>query len=291
MTGVLKKAKWLLPIAVVAIIWYADFYFESRQNLLVTFFDIGQGDAVFIEVPGGNQVLIDGGPSERILSKLGRAMPFWDRSLDLLILTHPHADHLDGLFEVLKKYEVGMVLESGANHSLAEYKEWQEMLIKKNIHTVYARAGQKIVLGGGAELDVYYPFRNFTGESLKNQHDANVVARLKYGKNSVLLTGDAEKSAEYRLLWEAPKNPFFVLRSDVLKVGHHGSKTSSSGDFLKTVSPRWAVISVGDKNRYGHPHQEVLDRLSAVVSKIFRTDIDGDIKIESDGKNLVLAPR
>ena len=162
------------------------------------------------------------------------------------------------------------------------------MLEKKKIRTVIARAGQKINLGGGAELDIYYPFKNFNGESLQNQHDANIVMRLKYGKNSVVLTGDAEKSAEYQILWEASKNPFFVLKSDVLKAGHHGSKTSSSPDFLKAVSPKWAVISVGAKNRYGHPHQEILDRLSAVVRKIFRTDLDGDIQMESDGKNLIL---
>src|SRR3989344_4542524 len=102
--------------ALAVIIWYAVFYFESRQNLIVTFFDIGQGDSIFIEIPGGNQILIDGGPNVAVLSKLGETMPFWDRSIDLVILTHPHADHVDGLVEVLKRFEVDMVLESGVSH-------------------------------------------------------------------------------------------------------------------------------------------------------------------------------
>lgn len=270
----------LALIAAVAVIWYAVFYFEARQNLLVTFFDVGQGDAAFIE-NAGNQILIDGGPGDRILSKLGREMPFWDRSIDLLILTHPHADHLDGMLEVLKRYDVGMVMESGVGHSIPEYQEWRELLEKKNVKVVIARAGQKINTGGGVDIDILAPLEDYFGKSLKNPHEANIVSRLAHGETSILLMGDAERALEYRLLFEVPQS----LDVDILKVGHHGSKTSSSEEFLKAVSPKVVIIQVGRKNRYGHPAQEVLDRLAAVGAKILRNDLEGDIRIESAGAN------
>ena len=273
----------LLLAAATAVIWYAVFYFEARQNLLVTFFDIGQGDAILIEVPNGNQILVDGGPGKAILGKLGRTLPFWDRSIDLLVLTHPHADHLDGLLEVSKRYHVEAVLTSGAEHSIPEYQEWKELLSAKKIKVITAQAGQRIDAGDGVMMDVFSPLNDFSGRSLKNPHDATVVTRLTNGNSSFLFMGDAEKSLEYRLLLDSK---FQILDSDVLKVGHHGSKTSSAEEFLAAVSPEVALIQVGRKNRYGHPHQEVLDRLSAVGAKILRNDLDGDIVIESQGTGL-----
>lgn len=261
-----------------ALIWYAVFYFESHQNLLVTFFDVGQGDAIFIEVPNGNQILVDGGPNAQVLSKLGQRMPFWDRSLDLVILTHPHADHLDGLLEVLKRYNVSTVIETGVRHSIPEYSEWQQLLKEKNVNVVIAKRGQRIQLSDSAYLDILTPFEGFEGKSPKNIHDSMVVSKLFYGSTTALLMGDAERPLEYQLVFEGTN-----LKVDILKVGHHGSKTSSSEEFLKAVSPRYAVISVGKKNRYGHPHQEVVDRLNSLGIKIFRTDVDGDITLVGDG--------
>lgn len=269
-------------VAVAGVIWYAVFYFEARQNLLVTFFDVGQGDAIFIE-NAGNQILIDGGPGDRILAKLGREMPFWDREINLLILTHPHADHLDGLLEVLKRYDVGMALESGIEHSIPEYQEWRELLQKRNSQVLIARAGQKINVGKGVTIDILAPFEDFSGKSLKNPHEANIVGRLTHGESSIIFMGDAERSLEYRLLFESHDSKFIILDSDVLKVGHHGSKTSSSEGFLQAVSPEITIIQVGRKNRYGHPAQEVLDRLAAVGARILRNDLEGDIRLESDG--------
>ncbi len=266
----------------VVIIWYAVFYFQARQNLLVNFFDIGQGDAIFIEAPDGNQILIDGGPSDRILAKLGRELPFWDHSLDLLILTHSHADHVTGLLEVLKRYDIGMVLESGSEYGTPEYKEWQGLLEKKKVPVFIVSAGEKVQVGAGVWLDVLSPWENYVGVSLKNPHDANVSTKLYYGSTTILFMGDAEKSTEFRLLFESPQ----VLKSDVLKVGHHGSKTSSSQEFLAVIRPQIAVIQVGRKNRYGHPVQEVLDRLAAVGAKILRNDLDGDVVLESDGVSI-----
>lgn len=265
-------------VSVVAMIWYAVFYFSSRQYLRVTFFDVGQGDAIFIETPGGNQILMDGGPDGRVLAKLGAALPFWDRSLDLLVATHPHADHLAGLVEVLRRYDVGRVMESGVGHATPEYEEWRKILKERAVSVVAARRGQRIHAGDGIVLDILSPAEDAI-VAAKAPHDANVVALLAQGETTILLTGDIEKALEYRLLFESPA----LLDADILKVGHHGSKTSSTAEFLKAVSPEAAVISAGRKNRYGHPHPDVVGRLKATGGQVFRTDQDGDIVLESNG--------
>ena len=265
----------------VILIWYLVFYAERHQNLWVTFFDVGQGDSAFIETPAGTQILIDGGPDNKILSKLGRELPFWDKSIDVLLLTHTHADHLDGLLGVLKRYDVGLVIESGANDSLSEYQDWQNLLAQKKIPMVIAQAGEKINLANDVELDILSPLSDFAGKSVKNAHDAVVVSKLVYGKYSVLFTGDAETKVENQMLAQE-KN---MLPSKILKVGHHGSKTSSSPDFLRAVGAKEAIISAGRKNRYNLPSQEIVDRLSAIGLNLWRTDLAGDIKMESDGEN------
>lgn len=262
-----------------AAVWYAVFTLENRGDLHLIVFDVGQGDAIFIEAPNGNQVLVDGGPSNAILGKLGAAMPFWDRSLDLVVLTHPHADHVTGLIEVLKRYDVGMVLESGVNYSTAEYREWRTLLEQKHIPVLIARAGQKIHLSPKTELNLLTPFESFIEKSPNHVHDAMVVSKLIYASSSVMLTGDVEKQIEYRLLLSGAD-----LDSDILKVAHHGSRTSTTEGFVRAVSPQYAVISVGRKNRYGHPYQQTLDVLAKFGIKIFRTDQDGDVEFVSDGR-------
>ena len=266
-------------VACSAAIWYTVFLLDSHHDLRLTVFDIGQGDSIFIEAPNGNQILIDGGPSSVVLGKLGGAMPLWDRSIDLIVLTHPHADHVAGVIEVLKRYDVGMVLESGTNYSTAEYREWRTLLEQKHVPVVIARAGQKVHLAKNTELDVFTPFDSFVGKSPSNVHDAMVVSKLVYASSSVMLMGDAEKYFEYRLLLSGAD-----LKADILKIGHHGSKTSTAEDFVAAVLPSYAVISVGRKNRYGHPTQQTLDTLAKFNIKTFRTDQDGDIKFVSDGK-------
>lgn len=284
-----KIAGIIILTGVSVVIWYAIFILESRgQNLRVSFFDIGQGDAALIQTPSGHTILVDGGPGNAVLDKLGRALPFWERTIDVVILTHPHADHLDGLIDVLKRYEVGMIVESGVRYDTPDYHEWERVIREKGITRVIAKAGQRMHMGDGVFLDVYTPFERFEGAIVKNVHDADIVARLWFGKSSVFFTGDAERLLEYRLMFTLRQSPFFVLPSDVLKVGHHGSRTSSSEDFFQAVAPRAAVISVGKKNRYGHPHEDVLTRLRAFDTAILRTDENGDVTFISDGVHYVL---
>ncbi len=271
----------VLALGVVAI-WYAVLYVEAHRVFRVTFFDVGQGDAIFVETPNGNQVLIDGGPSDRVVAKLGEHMPFWDRSIDLLVLTHPHTDHLNGLLEVLKRYDVGMVIEAGVRYSTPEYGEWRDLLKKKNIQAMVAQRGQRVHIAPSADLDILAPFENSENISPKNVHDAMVISQLRYGSTTVLLMGDAEETLEYKLLMSLAD-----VAADILKVGHHGSKTSTASAFVRMVAPKIAVISAGKNNRYGHPHQQTLDTLEKFGIKIFRTDRDGDINFTSDGNDFV----
>ncbi len=271
----------LVCVLCCIIIWYAVYKAEATRNLVMHVFDVGQGDGIFIELPNHVQVLIDGGPTNAILSKLGSVMPFWDHTIDLVVLTHPHADHVDGLIDVLKRYDVGMVIESGVLYPTPDYDEWNRLLKEKHIPMVYARRGQRVILSDTSVLDILYPTKELVGARFSNIHDSMVVSKLSYGSATALLMGDAEALIEYELIGSG-----IPLGADVLKIGHHGSKTSSTQAFLNAVHPRMAVISVGRKNRYGHPHQDVVDRIAAAGISLFRTDTDGDVELASDGKSV-----
>lgn len=267
-------------------VWASVFALEAEDGrLALSLFDVGQGDALFIDAGNGNQVLIDGGPDDAMLAKIGGAMPFWDHRIELVVLTHPHADHLDGLIPVLERYDIGMVIESGVNHSIPEYDTWHRIIRDRGIPLRIAKAGERIRLSPDATLEVLAPLRDFAGASVP-VHDAMIVLRLADRDAKALLMGDAEDELEREMLRSGAD-----VRADALKVGHHGSKTSTSDAFLAAVRPAIAVISVGSKNRYGHPHQMVLDRLRAAGIRIFRTDRDGDITFVSDGVTFVSTSR
>lgn len=256
----------------------------SRAGFLeVIFFDVGQGEAIFIKSPHNHQVLIDGGPDKTILERIGKEMPFWDRTIDLIILSHPSADHLKGLLKVLERYEVERILWTGIEVDTFIYQEWLRLINQEGAEIFIAQAGQKIKLGPKIFLDVLNPSENLKGQKIKRGRAINntsIVARLVHNQNSFLLTADIERQVEREL--KDRKD----LGSEVLKIAHHGSRTSSSLEFIETVSPEIAIISVGKGNRHNHPHQEVLERLEKFDIKILRTDLDGDIKISSDGEKL-----
>lgn len=252
---------------------------NSTQDLEVSFFDVGQGDAVFIETPGGYQILIDGGQNAVVLDRLADEMSWGDRTIDLMILTHPEHDHYGGLIEVLKQYQVENILWTGIVRETAEFREWEELIKIEGAEITIAQAGQRIVLGS-ALMEVLYPFNSLAGQSSKSVNNTSIALRLIFEDNSFLFTGDAFKSVEKELTAE------YQLTADVLAVGHHGSKTSSAEEFIQEVAPQIAIISSGKDNHYGHPHDEVLAVLEKFAIKVLRTDEDGNIKIVSDGKEL-----
>ncbi|MFH1575730.1 MAG: ComEC/Rec2 family competence protein [Candidatus Nealsonbacteria bacterium] len=266
-----KKSVFIIlgTLFVFNILAWISVYSLSQPYLEVTFFDVGQGDAIFIETPQNHQILIDGGPGSAVLEKLGKEMPFWDRTIDLVILTHPDSDHVSGLIEVLRRYEVENILWTGILCETAECQEWQKLIKEEGANIFIAQAGQQI-LTRTVLVSILYPFENLEGKKVSNTNNTSIVARLVYGESSFLFTGDIYQSVEKKLT---------NVDSDVLKVGHHGSKNSSAQNFIEAVSPEIAVISSGKDNRYGHPHEEALAILEKYDIRTLRADLNGDIKI------------
>ncbi|HEV8573714.1 MAG TPA: DNA internalization-related competence protein ComEC/Rec2 [Dehalococcoidia bacterium] len=266
-------------ILAAALVWLAVSA-PSSQRLSVTFLDVGQGDSILIEGPAGHRILIDGGPSgEALTAALGRQLPFYDRRIDLLVLTHPQQDHLGGLTEVLDQYSVARVLSSPETADTAAYREWTRALAGHNVPRLSAQRGQTIDLGDGAQLAVLSPGHGEPPARPSNLNDASVVLRLTMDDVSFLLTGDITAEGEASLVRSGAD-----LDATVLKIAHHGSATSTSQALLARAAPLVDVISVGAANRFGHPAPEVLDRLTG--SLVLRTDQRGDIEISTDGGHL-----
>lgn len=263
--------------------WSVVFNLGGENNFKLVFFDVGQGDAAFIQTAKRQQIIIDGGPDNIILEKLSKEMPFWDRTIDLMILSHPEADHLTGLLEVLKRYRVKNILWTGVKRNNAEYDEWVKLIEKEKneegARIIIGKAGNDLTEEFG--LSILHPFEDWEGKELKDSNMTSLVVRLVFGENYFLFAGDILAFQEREMVLRGVN-----LDSDVLKIGHHGSKTSSSEEFLMNVSPSFGIISAGKDNSYGHPHQEVLERMQKYGIEILRTDQEGNIKIISNGKNI-----
>jgi competence protein ComEC len=210
-------------------------------------------------------------------------MPFWDRSIDLVILTHADEDHIAGLIPVLERYRVGQVLDSSYEHNHPMYKRWLELIEEKGIPNHLARAGMRIATGDGVELVVLHPGPELMKYTDADANNNSIVTRLAMAQVSFLLSGDIEEAAEAALVASGQE-----LTSTALKVPHHGSSTSSSVAFLNAVNPKLAVISVGADNRFGHPAPQVLERLEDLVGeeRILRTDEDGTVEVVTDGERV-----
>lgn len=272
----------LLAITILtAVVWQTG----QDQYLKVYFFDVGQGDAILIRTPSHQNIVIDGGPDNGFVTKLGQTLPFYDRTIDLMILTHPHDDHLFGLVEVLKRYKVKQVLSSGVLYPTDAYGEWLSLIKEKHLSLKIALAGQKYIFNK-VELKVIYPFQDYTNQKLENLHEAMVVTQLIYHEVKLLFTGDLESRGEAEIL----KNYSGGLGSQILKVGHHGSDSSSGEEFLRVVSPKYAVILVGQDNDFGHPSFLTLKRLERLKIRILRTDLLGDVIFWSDGRAVDFLP-
>jgi competence protein ComEC len=279
--------KWaLFPLLLVAILVWIAAITTPDSELHVFFLDVGQGDAILIRTPSHHHILIDGGPSpEAITTELGSRLPFWSRTIDLVVLTHPHNDHIAGLVEVLRRYEVKQVLEGGMECDSPAYSEWLKLIEDKGIKRTIARAGQRIELGAGIWLDILHPPPDLLQGTDSDIDNNGIVLRLVYGEISFLLTADIYQEGEQCLLGQGVE-----LESTVLKVAHHGADTSSSPSFLDAVSPQLAVISVGEDNLYGLPDQEVRDRLEQRLGqdRVYLTSERGTIELISDGHKLWL---
>ena len=257
------------------------------ERLHVVFFDVGQGDAVFIETPSGRQVVVDGGAHPLLMARLlGERMRFNDRHIDIVAASHPNSDHIGGLLQVLERYDVGAVLERRIEYESATYEAWGRAVDEEQTQgarMIEAGAGLAIMLDNDVRLEVLGPPRELLRGTGSDADNASLVLRLTYGEVSFLLTGDVFAAGE-RAMLASGVNP----DSDVLKVPHHGSDTSSTAAFLTAVSPDVAVISVGAENRFGHPSADVVRRLRGFIGEdgLYMTSERGAVEFTTDGETL-----
>jgi len=263
-------------------------FFAAREwrvrpdgNVTVHVLDIGQGDSIFITGPSGQQILIDAGPDNSALAGMGKRMSFFDRSIDLLVVTHPDLDHTFGLPEVVRRYSIATALITGINHNQSRYEEFLSLLKWKKIPVIVADPHKDIDLGDDMKIDVLWPPPIYMGNDAPKEgaNNTSIVLRLSYGNDTMLFTGDMEEVEENAVLASGAD-----LHADILKVGHHGSKTSTSTGFLLAVDPELAIISAGRDNRFGHPHKLVLDRLKHFGVPYRTTALEGVVTIEMDGQ-------
>jgi competence protein ComEC len=277
-------------LVIATVIWAAVFTTPESGKLQVSFIDVGQGDSILIKSPSNHYILVDGGPNpEAICLALGEALPFWNRTIDMVVLTHQHDDHANGLIEVVQRYNVKQVLyppdqlykEENSDY-LPGSLELSNTILSNGVNRITAQAGQIIDIGG-AIIEVLNPPETIYEDTDSDIDNNGVVLRVSMGEVSFLLSADMYWDGELLLVCEQP-----VLQSTVLKVGHHGSKSSTRPYYLSAVNPQVAVISVGAGNRFGHPSDETVESLNTYVGEdmVFTTMDEGTVTFTTDGKRL-----
>lgn len=264
----------LMLLVILAAIIFSIIFFVRKDDLSVYFLNVGQGDSILIS-QGSNQMLIDGGKDGKLLlQKLGKYIPFWDRKIEIVVSTHPDQDHIGGLVDVFRAYNIGTIIKTNAKSDSQVFKKLEEEIAAESAQAVEAKKDVSIKFANGAIADILFPINSIPEAVDDASNDNSVVIKLIYGEDSFLLTGDLPDVQEINLIRDTVTSN--SLNSQVLKVSHHGSKYASSDEFLTAVKPIDAIISVG-KNSYGHPNQETLDRLIEKRINVFRTDELGDI--------------
>lgn len=271
----------VVAMLLTALLWKIVGGIDDRQ-LHVYVLNIGQGDSILVRLPTGENILIDGGPDGTVLRELAEVMPLYERKIDVMILTHPHADHMNGLLDVLRHYEVGSVIITGVFYKSSAYDEFVEQIARKKIPVFFAHSDIDYRLGTVA-LDILYPLKLVQGDRYENLNNSSISFRLLSNDGTFYFSGDLEKEGEEELLKSGQD-----LRADVLKAGHHGSRTSSSEAFLDLVQPEIAVISCGINNTFKHPHPETLEHFSERGIQFFRTDLDGRVEIAKEYGNFAV---
>ncbi len=277
MKSTLKTLVRLLPLLLLTVLAACRPAAAPPGQLEVHFIDVGQGDAILVRAPGGGNLLIDGG--EREPGVLGYLEKLGIRQLDVVVATHPHTDHIGGLIAVLKKMPVKEVWIDGQAQTTKTYEDFLDAIDKSGAAFHEARRGGEIRLAG-LVFRILHPRQPFLEEINNN----SVVLKMAYGQVSFLFPGDAESEAEKSIMAYNGD-----LKSTVLKLGHHGSRTASSEAFLKAVQPQVAVYMAGLGNSYGHPHRETISKLNKLKVKIYGTDVNGTVIIRSDGSTYAVA--
>jgi competence protein ComEC len=278
----LDRKTWLWFYAIgLALLGLSIFQaFRLNQGGRIQFLDVGQGDAILIQTPEFHQILIDAGPGSAVVDELGRTMDFFDKSIDLFVLTHPDRDHFGGILDAIQKYTIGRILMVGIASDDAFYREFEDQIRGLGIPVDFAESDRDYQIGPDLYLDVLYPVpgRSLVGQKLEDKNNSSAVVRLvQMTENGIrpiaLITGDAERPEEYEILRSGEE-----VDAEILKLGHHGSKSSTSEAWLVAVSPKIAVVSAGADNRYGHPAPETMEKVKNL--EVRRTDREGTITIK-----------
>ncbi len=281
-----KKLIIFILIAANIATWSFVYAHKSHEFMTVAFLDVGQGDAIFIEAPNGVQMLVDTSPGEIVVRKLSEMLPYFDRSIDIVLTTHPDLDHIGGLPSILDRYSVGQYIFHDNSPTNDIIETITEKIADKKVPTGHVLAGDRIVLDVARNiyLDVLWPTPAF---KTTEKNDLSIILKLTYGEQDFILTGDASLKIENMLLSEyGSYNDGKYLQSEVLKLGHHGSKTSSFELFLRKVAPDFAVVSAGLDNKFKHPSVEVVARLEKLQLESLRTMGEGSVIFKTDGKSL-----
>ncbi len=275
----------LSGIATGCILLISFFWTLPDGKLHIVFCNVGQGDAAYVRFPDGRDMLVDGGPDDSVLGCLGRHMPFWDRRINIVVLSHPQKDHLQGLTSVLERFTVDYFVRSDIDNDTEGFVKLLETIRRKTIPIKLETTGDRIMVGT-TTLSFLWPSASQIAKKTGEPNDNCLVFFLRYGTFDAVFPGDADSHVE-RYYTGGP-----LADSDIelLKVPHHGSKTGMTDDFIQWLHPKLAVISVG-KNSYGHPSSEAFGLLSSVGAKVLRTDRNGDIEIVSDGNHWVVTPQ
>lgn len=273
-----------LGLAVAILVWSIGSLPDG--DLHVWFLDVGQGDSILVETPLGEWVIIDGGPDDTVLARMGQIMPFYEHRIKVMMLSHPHADHINGLLGVIRRYEVGSIVVTGVKYEYAGYEKFYQLAAERGVPIIFVDGSFDLKMGK-IGFDLIYPRRSLQGATFDNANNSSIVFRLIYGANRVFFSGDLEMEKEDELVKLAERSPTALnLDADILKAGHHGSKTSNTEDFVRLVSPKFAVISCGVDNKFKHPFPALLERFSRLGARIYRTDLDGTVEAILDGQTI-----
>lgn len=263
---------------IISITLFIGWYIYPTDRLFeISLLDVGQGDSVLLEAPQGQVILIDGGPDKKVLRRLAEELPFWEKRIDLIALTHPHEDHLAGLIPILERYEIGAVMITGVAAQSSTYTHFLEIISDKEIPLMLIEQPQTITFDD-VVLHILYPDTSFRARRISNLNNSSLVIKVVYKDIELLVTGDAEIEEEKELL-----SSKINLQADILKAGHHGSDTSSTEDFIKAVQPKLVLISDGAGNSYGHPSPRTLKQFERMGIPVRRTDLEGTIHLQTDG--------
>ncbi len=274
----------IIVVAAAGLYWLGHSPIKpGPPRLTLRVMDVGQGDSIYVRLPNNDDILIDGGPDDRVLQELGRALPLGEREIELLIISHNHADHIGGLINVLQHYKVDQIWLSGAIHTTDQYLNLLKVIKEQKIPTTVVKAGS-VSQRGETKLTVLHPPIDMTGQQPEDQHAATVVVKISWKDFCTLLTGDLNSDQEAAVI-QAAESLHESLGCKVLKVTHHGSAYGSSVAFLNAVQPEIGIISVGRHNLYHHPAPSLLERLGQFGINIYRTDQDGTVTITTDGTN------